>query len=143
MTTAFFLSVRRVSALTLLALGLTASHPGDARPLTRPATPPTVGLRVIITPLPGSAVLRVRYESDDCAAVRLRVRDAQGQVLYSELKQQARFAGDYILTAFPAGTYTLELQTPGACYSQTVRLYQRNSLVATLTNRPRMSAPVL
>jgi hypothetical protein len=122
----------------LLALGLVIyqSVSARARPITLPGTPPAVGLRVHITPLPGSAVLRVRYECDDYGAVRLRLLDAQGQVLYAEFKQQSRFAGDYILTSFPTGCYTLELQTPSARYTQTVRLHQRTVLVATLAAKP-------
>ena len=136
-----FLSIRRVSAFILLALGLATYQPGRAHSLAHPLVQPgpllAVGLRVFITALPGTAVLRVRYESDDCGPVRLQLRDAQDQVIYSELKRQTRFAGDYILTSFPAGSYTLELQASGASYTQTVRLHQRPQLVATLAARPK------
>jgi hypothetical protein len=143
MKSAFVLPVRRTTAFVLLTIGLVMYQSDSvcARPISQTGTPPAVGLRVHITPLPGSAVLRVRYESDDYNAVRLRILDAQGQVLYAEVKQQPRFAGDYILTSFPTGSYTLELQTPSACYTQTVRLQQRTALVATLAARPQVARP--
>lgn len=125
-----------VAALPITA-GLATYQPGNARSLTQPGTPPAVGLRVIITALPGSTVLRVRYESDGSGPVRLQLRDAQDQVLYSEWKQQTRFAGDYVLASLPAGSYTLELQTSGAHYAQTVRLHQRIQMVATLVTRSK------
>jgi hypothetical protein len=132
-----------MTAFVLLAIGLVIYQSDSvyARPISHTSTPPSVGLRMHITPLPGSAVLRVRYECDDYNAVRLRILDAQDQVLYVESKQQPRFAGDYILTSFPTGSYTLELQMPRACYTQTVRLQQRNVLVATLAARPQVARP--
>ncbi|RZK31562.1 MAG: T9SS type A sorting domain-containing protein [Hymenobacter sp.] len=129
---AIFLPLHRVTVL-LLTLGLTSYQPGSAHQLAQPSTPPTGGLRVISTPQPGSAILRVRYESADYGSVRLRLRDAQNRVLYTELKRLARFAGDYDLSSLPAGNYTLELQTPGSSYSTRIRLNMVVALVVLPT----------
>jgi hypothetical protein len=135
MKTALLLLVHRLGVRLLFAFGLVTYQPSSARSLTQPTRPPAIALRVIITPLPCSAVLRVRYENDGYGPVRLQLRDTQDRVVYSEVKRQARFAGDYILASFPAGNYVLELQTPRACYTQLVYLHQSVSLVATQTTQ--------
>lgn len=112
-------------AALLLALGLaTAAQPAYAQQAAAPSAAPAAinPLRVIITPLANSSVLRVRYESADYGAVRLQIRNEQGQVLYADLKRQSRFAGDFDLAAWPAGDYTIELSTPNARRTETVRV---------------------
>lgn len=114
-----------------LSLALLLSFPGAAQfqKTTNPAGP---GLRVIVTPLSNSPVLRVRYESPAYGAVRLSIRNAQGQVLYTDLVRQSRFAGDFSLAAWPAGDYTIELQTPAERRTEIVRLAPASPVLATL-----------
>lgn len=142
----FFCVIRRATALTLLTLALGSQQPSRAQVL-RPAAPaPVAGLRVIVTPLRDSSILRVRYESAPYGSVRLQLRDAQGQVLYTDLIRRSRFAGDFDLAAYPAGTYTLELQTPGAHYAEVVDLHHSSPVTITLVGRALVQAvpaPVL
>ncbi|TVT39316.1 hypothetical protein FNT36_16810 [Hymenobacter setariae] len=121
-------------ALALLCLGLATPSPSVARQQLNPTrqAEPAAGLRVIITPLADLPVVRVRYESAHYGSVRLELRNERGQVLYSELMRYSRFAGDFDLAAYPAGNYTIALQTPGDQYTQTVRLGRLSPVVVTL-----------
>ncbi len=124
MKAAIQLNHKSVYLLVALWLGVIFStFPTQAQTFTGQfgLTPTPASLRVVITSLPHSPVVRLRFENQDNYPVQVQIQDRRKTVLFDELRQ-ARYAGEFDLSSLPAGVYTIHLQTPTAQYQQAVRV---------------------
>lgn len=131
--------------IALLLIGITLNarsvHAQTFRGETRLTLAPA-SLRATVYPVDNLPMLRVRYENKQAGPVRIHIRDQRGNAIYDELKQQSLYAGEFDLTAWAAGTYTIELQTPVARYTQIIRVQLRSPVVATIVSAtPLLSQP--
>ena len=114
----------------------------DAQPSYQAA-----GLRTMVKAQPNSALVRVRYESNNPGPVQVELRNDRGRVVYTERKRETHFVGNYDLALLPAGDYTLQLSTCGFHHVEALRLYRTNSAIATIQvielNAFRVSSPSL
>lgn len=80
------------------------------------------GLRTVIKAQPHSALLRVRYESNNPGPVYVAFLNDQRLVVYTERKRETHFVGDYNLAPLPAGDYLLQLSTAGFHHVEALRI---------------------
>ncbi|GAB3223609.1 hypothetical protein [Spirosoma arcticum] len=131
--------------IALLLIGITLNtrsvHAQTFRGETR-LTPAPASLRAAVYPVGNSPMLRVRYENKQAGPVRIQIRDQRGNAIYDEFKRQSLYAGEFDLTAWAAGTYTIELQTSVARYAQTIHIEFRSPVVTTIVSAmPLLSQP--
>lgn len=123
--------------IALLLIGFTLStrsvHAQTFRGETK-LTPAPASLRAAVYPISNSPILRVRYDNKQAGPVRIQIRDQRGNIIYDEFKRQSMYAGEFDLTAWAAGTYTIELQTSLSRYAQTIRVEFRSPVVATVVS---------
>ncbi|MBD2704600.1 hypothetical protein IC229_28435 [Spirosoma sp. BT702] len=79
-------------------------------------------LRPIITSVPNSSIIQIRYENKSRGSVRMQLRDKQGKILFDESEPKRKFAGQFDLASLPSGLYTIELSTQEARYRETIRI---------------------
>ncbi|UOQ71479.1 carboxypeptidase-like regulatory domain-containing protein [Hymenobacter cellulosilyticus] len=90
------------------------------------------GLRTMIKAQPNSALVRVRYESNNPGVVHVELLNDKRRVVYTERKRETHFVGDYNLAFLPAGDYTLHLSTNGFHHVEALRLNRNNNSIATV-----------
>lgn len=133
-----------ILSIALLLIGVTLNvrsvHAQSLRGETE-LTPAPASLRAAVYPMGNSSMLWVRYENKQAGPVRIQIRDQRGNVIYDELKPQSLYAGEFDLTAWPAGTCTIELQTSVARYAQTIRIQLRSPVVATIISMTPIPSP--
>lgn len=122
---------RWVAPLALLVL-LSRTQTVCAQTLTGPSNYQAPGLRTILKAQPNSALVRVRYESNNPGPVQLALLDDSGCVVYTERKRETHFVGNYDLAALPAGDYALHLATSGFHHVDALRLHRANNSRATV-----------
>jgi hypothetical protein len=123
---------RWVSSVALLVLLLGRAPTVSAQTLAAPPSYQLTGLRTIIKAQPNSALLRVRYESNNPGPVYVAFLNDQRRVVYTERKRETHFAGDYDLSPLPAGDYTLQLSTSGLHHVEALRINRANTSRATV-----------
>jgi hypothetical protein len=123
---------RGVPSLALLVLLLHSAQAVSAQ--TREGQPSyqATGLRIIIKAQPNSALVRVRYESNNPGPVYLEFLNDKRLVVYTERKRETHFAGDYDLAPLPAGDYALHLATSGFHHVEALRITRDNHSKATV-----------
>lgn len=122
---------RWVASLALLLL-LSCAQAVSAQTLASPPGYQAPGLRTILKAQPNSALVRVRYESNNPGPVQLALLDDRGCVVYTERKRETHFVGNYDLASLPAGDYALHLTTCGFHHVDALRLYRANNSRATV-----------
>jgi hypothetical protein len=122
---------RWLASLALLML-LSRAQAVSAQTLAGPPSYQATGLRTLIKAQPNSALVRVRYESNNPGPVQLALLDDQGSVVYTERKQETHFVGNYDFAHLPAGDYALHLSTCGFHHVEALRLHRANNSIATV-----------
>jgi hypothetical protein len=123
---------RWVTSLALLVLLLSSTQASSAQTLAGQPSYQATGLRTLIKAQPNSALVRVRYESNNPGPVQLELLDDKGGVVYTERKQETHFVGNYDLAHLPAGDYALHLATYGFHHVEALRLHRANNSVVTV-----------
>ena len=90
------------------------------------------GLRTVIKAQPNSALVRVRYESNNPGPVYIEFLNDKRLVVYAERKRETHFAGDYDLSPLPAGDYALHLFTYGLHHVEALRITRATHSSATV-----------
>jgi hypothetical protein len=136
---------RGVTSLALLVLLLRSAPAVSAQ--TREGQPgyQATGLRTVIKAQPHSALLRVRYESNNPGPVYVAFLNDQRLVVYTERKRETHFVGDYDLAPLPAGDYLLQVSTAGFHHVEALRINRdTNSRTTVQIIKPdafRLSSP--
>jgi hypothetical protein len=132
MKTIFGCFFRWVTSLALLVLLLRSAPAVSAQ--TREGQPSyqATGLRIIIKAQPNSALVRVRYESNNPGPVYVEFLNDKRCVVYTERKRETHFAGDYDLSPLPAGDYALHLASYGFHHVEALRITRDNHARATV-----------
>jgi hypothetical protein len=123
---------RWLSPLALLVLLLTSAQAVFAQTLRGQPSYQVTGLRTIIKAQPNSALVRVRYESNNPGPVYLAFLNAKGCVVYTERKRETHFVGNYDLTYLQSGDYVLKLSACGFHHVEALRLNRDNKSIATV-----------
>jgi hypothetical protein len=123
---------RWVTSLALLVLLLSSAPAVSAQTLAGQPGYQATGLRTIIKTQPNSALVRVRYESNNPGPVQLAFLNDQRCVVYAERKRETHFVGDYDLAPLPAGDYTLHVSTYGYHHVEALRINRANNSRATV-----------
>jgi hypothetical protein len=127
---------RWVASLALLVL-LSSTQAVSAQTLGAQPCYQATGLRTLIKAQPNSALVRVRYETNNPGPVQLELLDDKGGVVYTERKRETHFVGNYDFARLPAGDYALHLATSGFHHVEALRLTRaNNSLVTVQLIRP-------
>jgi hypothetical protein len=124
--------VRWVASLTLLVLLLSSAQSVSAQTLGGQPCYQATGLRTVIKAQPNSALVRVRYESNNQGPVYLDFLNDKRRVVYTERKRETHFVGDYDLASLPAGDYALHLSTYGFHHVEALRINRDNNSRATV-----------
>jgi hypothetical protein len=119
---------RWVTSLALPVLLLSSAQAVSAQTLDSQPSYQATGLRTVIKAQPNSALVRVRYESNNPGPVHLELLNDKRLVVYTERKRETYFVGDYDLVLLPAGDYTLYLFTYGFHHVEALRVNRDNSL---------------
>ena len=123
---------RGVLSLAVVVLLLSRTQPACAQtPQGQPTYQPT-GLQTLIQVQPHSALVRVRYESNNPGPVQLALRNDQRCVVYSERKRDTQFVGNYDLAHLPAGDYTLQVSAAGFHHVEILRLQRATTALVTV-----------
>jgi hypothetical protein len=122
---------RWLASLALLML-LSRAQAVSAQNLAAPPSYQATGLRTLIKAQPNSALVRVRYESNNPGLVQLALLDDQGSVVYTERKHETHFVGNYDFAHLPAGDYALHLSTCGFHHVEALRVHRANNSIATV-----------
>jgi hypothetical protein len=93
---------------------------------------PDSGLRTITKALSNSALVRVRYESNNPGPVYVEFLNDKRLVVYAERKRETHFVGDYYLASLPAGDYALHLSTYGFHHVEALRINRGKNLRVTV-----------
>lgn len=128
----FGCSFRWVASLALLVLLLSSTQAVSAQTLDGQPSYQAPGLRTVIKAQPNSALVRVRYESNNPGPVYLELLNDKRCVVYTERKQETHFVGNYDLASLPAGDYALHLSTYGFHHVEALRLNRDNNSKATV-----------
>jgi hypothetical protein len=123
---------RRVPSLALLVLLLRSAPAVSAQTQEGQPSYQAPGLRVILKAQPYSALVRVRYESNNPGPVYVEFLNDQRLVVYTERKRETYFAGDYDLSPLPAGDYALHVFTCGFHHVEAVRITHDKQSSATV-----------
>jgi hypothetical protein len=123
---------RGVTALTLLVLPLSGAQAVSAQTLAGQPGYQATGLRTIIKAQFNSALVRVRYESNNPGPVYVEFLNDKRLVVYTERKRETYFVGDYDLAHLPAGDYALHLATYGFHHVEALRINRDNNSRATV-----------
>jgi hypothetical protein len=123
---------RGVTALTLLVLPLSGAQAVLAQTLSVQPGYQATGLRTIIKARSNSALVRVRYESNNPGPVYVEFLNDQRLLVYTERKRETHFVGDYDLAHLPTGDYTLHLATCGFHHVEALRINRDNNARATV-----------
>jgi hypothetical protein len=121
---------RWLASLALLLLSRTQAV--SAQTLGGQPSYQATGLRTVIKAQPNSALVRVRYESNNPGPVCLELLNDKGGVVYTERKQETHFVGNYDFASLPAGDYALHVSTSGFHHVEAVRLHRANNSTATV-----------
>jgi hypothetical protein len=124
----FFRWVASLALLVLLPGGQAVSAQTRAAQPSYQAT----GLRTLIKAQPNSALVRVRYESNNPGPVQLELLNNKGGVVYTERKPETHFVGNYDFASLPAGDYALHVSTYGFHHVEALRLHRANNSTATV-----------
>jgi len=75
---------------------------------------------ISVFPNPGAGMVTIEMEGEIQGAAQLRIRDLTGRELYREkMNATANFAESFIdFSAYPAGTYLIEIETANGTYAQ-------------------------
>lgn len=123
---------RWVTSLAVLVLLLSSAQAVSAQTQDGRPSYQATGLRTLIKAQPNSALVRVRYESNNPGPVHLELLNDQRCVVYTERKRETHFVGNYDLALLPAGDYTLHLSTYGFHHVEALRLHRNNNSLATV-----------
>jgi hypothetical protein len=123
---------RWATPLALLVRLLSSTQTVSAQTLGSQPSYQATGLRVIIKASPNSALVRVRYESNNPGPVQLEFLNDKRFVVYAERKRETHFVGDYDLASLPYGDYTLHLSTYGFHHVEAFRITRANNSRATV-----------
>jgi len=123
--------LRWVASLALLVL-LNRSQAVSAQTLGGQPRYQATGFRTLIKAQPNSALVRVRYESNNPGPVYIEVLSDKGDIVYTERKQETHFVGNYDFAHLPAGDYALHVATYGFHHVEAVRLHRANNSRATV-----------
>jgi hypothetical protein len=119
--------------ISLALLGLLGSAPAVfAQTLADQPSYQATGLRTVIKAPPNSALVRVRYESNNPGPVYVEFLNDQRRVVYAERKRETHFVGDYDLSPLPAGDYALHVSTYGYHHVEALRINRANNSMATV-----------
>jgi hypothetical protein len=121
---------RWVTSLALLVLS--SAQAVSAQTLDGQPSYQATGLRTVIKAQPNSALVRVRYESNNPGPVQLELRNDKRCVVYTERKRETHFVGNYDLAFLPAGDYTLQLSAYGFHHVEALRLNRNNTSLSTV-----------
>ena len=124
-------SFRWVASLALLVL-LSSTQAVSAQTLGGQPAYQAPGLRAVIKAQPNSALVRVRYESNNPGPVYVAFLNDKGGVVYTERKQETHFVGNYDFASLPAGDYALHLSTHGFHHVEALRLTRAHNSPATV-----------
>jgi hypothetical protein len=123
---------RWVATLVLLVLLLSSAQAVSAQPLDGQPSYQVTGLWTVIKAQPNSALVRVRYESNNPGLVQLKLLDDKGGVVYTERKRETHFVGNYDFASLSAGDYALHLSTSGFHNVEALRLHRTNNSTTTV-----------
>jgi hypothetical protein len=123
---------RWVTSLALLVLLLRSAQAVSAQTLAGQPSYQAAGLRTLIKAQPNSALVRVRYESNNLGPVYLELLNDKRCIMYTERKRETHFVGNYDLALLPAGDYTLHLSTCGFHHVEPLRINRDNNSIATV-----------
>jgi hypothetical protein len=123
---------RWVSSLALLVILLSSAQAVTAQTLDSQPSYQAIGLRTVIKAQPNSALVRVRYESNNPGPVHLELLNDKRHIVYTERKRETHFVGNYDLVLLPAGDYTMHLSTYGFHHVEVLRLNRTNNSRATV-----------
>jgi hypothetical protein len=123
---------RGVPSLALLVLLLSSAPAVSAQTQEGQPGYQATGLRTVIKAQPNSALLRVRYESNNPGPVYVAFLNDQRLVVYTERKRETHFVGDYDLAPLPAGDYLLQVSTAGFHHVEALRINQDTNSTTTV-----------